>query len=150
MTQNWRSLLPVPWRLVLIQLIQWRLLDLAYSILSTQTLRSYKKWLFILPRMMVVSCYPALQHVLLDWYNLAQDLIICHPELVWLKAQLTIPWKPTECLFTVQYRKCPLKAQNKWLQCLMFPSLWCARSKFYKATQMSLRVLGTFQVPNTT
>ena len=28
---------------------------------------------FLLHRMMVVSCYPALQHSCLDWYNLPQD-----------------------------------------------------------------------------
>ena len=66
MIQSWRHFLLVPSRLVLTQLIQWRLLDLVYSIWSTQTLRNYKKWLCMLHRMMVVSCCPALQHLCLD------------------------------------------------------------------------------------
>ena len=84
---------------------------------------------------MVVSCYPALQHLHLDWYNLTQDLIICHTEQAWLQAQLTIPRRPRECLFTAQERKHLLKAQKKWFQ---FPSWWQARSKSYKATQILL------------
>ena len=38
---------------------------------------------YVAKKMMVVSCCPALQHLDLDLYSLAQDWIIYVPELAW-------------------------------------------------------------------
>ena len=92
----------------------------------------------------LLSCTTIL---VLGLIHLTQDLIICHPELAWLQAQLTTPRRPREHLFTAQERKCLLKAQNKQLQ---FPSWWQARNKIYKATQVFLMALNAFHVPHTT
>ena len=36
--------------------------------------------MFVVAKMMVVSCYPAIQHLYLDLHNLTQDWIIYFPE----------------------------------------------------------------------